>query len=196
MTVNFKVFNSVPADFWGFHGPDCQVASDCRHHLQQLVPGRCDPCLHRPEQGLVLQLHRDDRLQGPHVHRTDEAVPHHPQVDLHFLWWRETQQQILEKWCVYLPTLYDLSNNPWFELSINPDDPVLLAFYLCAIDSSFYKKKINFSIPSDHEGGNVSAHATHLVGSTLSDPYLSFTAGMCGKLKIDIENHENKYEQY
>jgi len=35
-------------------------------------------------------------------------------------------------------------------------------------------------IHSDHEGGNVSAHATHLVGSALSDPYLSFTAGMCG----------------
>ena len=34
--------------------------------------------------------------------------------------------------------------------------------------------------PSDHEGGNVSAHATHLVGSALSDPYLSFCAGMCG----------------
>merc|ERR1712141_58900 len=27
---------------------------------------------------------------------------------------------------------------------------------------------------------NVSAHATHLVGSALSDPYLSFAAGMCG----------------
>ena len=37
---------------------------------------------------------------------------------------------------------------------------------------------------SDHEGGNVSAHATHLVGSALSDPYLSFGAGMCGKNKL------------
>jgi citrate synthase len=35
-------------------------------------------------------------------------------------------------------------------------------------------------IHSDHEGGNVSAHTTHLVGSALSDPYLSLTAGMCG----------------
>ena len=33
---------------------------------------------------------------------------------------------------------------------------------------------------ADHEGGNVSAHATHLVGSALSDPYLSFSAGMNG----------------
>lgn len=36
------------------------------------------------------------------------------------------------------------------------------------------------TIHADHEGGNVSAHATHLVGSALSDPYLSFTAGMTG----------------
>eukprot|EP01087_Luapelamoeba_hula_P003999 TRINITY_DN13967_c0_g1_i1.p1 TRINITY_DN13967_c0_g1~~TRINITY_DN13967_c0_g1_i1.p1 ORF type:complete len:487 (-),score=80.97 TRINITY_DN13967_c0_g1_i1:51-1511(-) len=35
-------------------------------------------------------------------------------------------------------------------------------------------------IHSDHEGGNVSAHSTHLVGSALSDPYLSFAAGMTG----------------
>lgn len=32
-------------------------------------------------------------------------------------------------------------------------------------------------IHSDHEGGNASAHTTHLVGSTLSDPYLSVAAG-------------------
>lgn len=37
-----------------------------------------------------------------------------------------------------------------------------------------------FIFISDHEGGNVSAHATHLVGSALSDPYLSFSAGMNG----------------
>lgn len=35
-------------------------------------------------------------------------------------------------------------------------------------------------IHADHEGGNVSAHATHLVGSALSNPYYSFSAGMNG----------------
>jgi len=35
-------------------------------------------------------------------------------------------------------------------------------------------------IHSDHEGGNVSAHTVRLVGSALSDPYLSFAAGMNG----------------
>ena len=37
-----------------------------------------------------------------------------------------------------------------------------------------------FNFSSDHEGGNVSAHTVHLVGSALSDPYLSFAAGMNG----------------
>lgn len=40
--------------------------------------------------------------------------------------------------------------------------------------------RMYLTIHSDHEGGNVSAHATHLVGSALSDPYLSFSAGMNG----------------
>ncbi|ODQ81808.1 hypothetical protein BABINDRAFT_160046 [Babjeviella inositovora NRRL Y-12698] len=36
------------------------------------------------------------------------------------------------------------------------------------------------ALHGDHEGGNVSAHATHLVGSALSDPYLSYSAGIQG----------------
>lgn len=40
--------------------------------------------------------------------------------------------------------------------------------------------RLYMSIHADHEGGNVSAHTTHLVGSALSDPYLSFAAGMNG----------------
>lgn len=40
--------------------------------------------------------------------------------------------------------------------------------------------RMYMTIHSDHEGGNVSAHTTHLVGSALSDPYLSFAAGMAG----------------
>jgi citrate synthase len=36
------------------------------------------------------------------------------------------------------------------------------------------------TIHTDHEGGNVSAHTTHVVGSALSDPYYAFAAGLCG----------------
>jgi citrate synthase len=38
--------------------------------------------------------------------------------------------------------------------------------------------RLYMTIHADHEGGNASAHTVHLVGSTLSDPYLSFAAGM------------------
>ncbi|MEO0727965.1 MAG: citrate (Si)-synthase [Bacteroidota bacterium] len=38
--------------------------------------------------------------------------------------------------------------------------------------------RLYMTIHADHEGGNASAHTTHLVGSTLSDPYLSFAGGM------------------
>ena len=40
--------------------------------------------------------------------------------------------------------------------------------------------RLYLTIHVDHEGGNVSAHATHLVGSALSDPYLAFAAGLNG----------------
>ncbi len=48
----------------------------------------------------------------------------------------------------------------------NPDFIELMRLYLV--------------IHSAHEGGNVSAHTTHLVGSALSDPYISFAAGLNG----------------
>jgi citrate synthase len=40
--------------------------------------------------------------------------------------------------------------------------------------------RLYLTIHTDHEGGNVSAHTTHLVGSALSDPYLSYSAGLNG----------------
>jgi len=40
--------------------------------------------------------------------------------------------------------------------------------------------RLYMTIHSDHEGGNVSAHTCHLVGSALSDPYLSYGAAMAG----------------
>jgi citrate synthase len=40
--------------------------------------------------------------------------------------------------------------------------------------------RLYFVLHSDHESGNVSAHAMHLVGSALSDPYYSFSAALNG----------------
>lgn len=48
-------------------------------------------------------------------------------------------------------------------------------------DQSFQElMRLYMTIHADHEGGNVSAHTTHLVGSALSDAYLSYAAGMNG----------------
>ena len=56
-----------------------------------------------------------------------------------------------------------------------------LAHMLGYEDEGFMElMRLYMTIHADHEGGNVSAHTTHLVGSALSDPYLSYAAGMNG----------------
>lgn len=49
-------------------------------------------------------------------------------------------------------------------------------------DNNGFKElmRLYMVIHADHEGGNVSAHTCHLVGSALSDPYLAFSAAMNG----------------
>lgn len=53
---------------------------------------------------------------------------------------------------------------------------------MCGFSDSQFEElmRLYFVIHSDHEGGNVSAHTTRLVGSALSDPYLSYAAGLNG----------------
>jgi citrate synthase len=54
--------------------------------------------------------------------------------------------------------------------------------HMMGYDNEEFKElmRLYMVIHADHEGGNVSAHTTHLVGSALSDPYLCFAAGMNG----------------
>lgn len=62
--------------------------------------------------------------------------------------------------------------NDWagrFALKLGFDEPKFLELM-----------RLYLSIHTDHEGGNVSAHAVKLVGSALSDPYLAYVAGMNG----------------
>jgi len=56
------------------------------------------------------------------------------------------------------------------------------AHMLGITDSEDFKDitRLYLVLHADHEGGNVSAHTTHLVGSALSDPYLSFASGVNG----------------
>jgi citrate synthase len=54
--------------------------------------------------------------------------------------------------------------------------------HMIGVDNPEYQElsRLYFLLHSDHESGNVSAHATHLVGSALSDVYYSVSAGMNG----------------
>lgn len=66
-------------------------------------------------------------------------------------------------------------------IDVNKDWSQNFACMLGYDDPNFTElMRLYLTIHSDHEGGNVSAHTTHLVGSALSDPYLSFAAGMNG----------------
>jgi len=48
-------------------------------------------------------------------------------------------------------------------------------------DGTFAKlMRLYLTLHSDHEGGNVSAHTCHCVGSALSDPYYAVSAGLNG----------------
>jgi len=54
--------------------------------------------------------------------------------------------------------------------------------HMMGVENPLFKElmRLYLVIHSDHEGGNVSAHTTHLVGSALSDAYYSLAAGMGG----------------
>ena len=54
--------------------------------------------------------------------------------------------------------------------------------HMLGYEQDEFKKlmRLYLTIHVDHEGGNVSAHTTRLVGSALSDAYLSFSAAMNG----------------
>lgn len=68
-----------------------------------------------------------------------------------------------------------IASNPKLDWAAN------FAHMLGYDQNEFYKlMRLYLVIHADHEGGNVSAHTTHLVGSTLADPYLSFAASMNG----------------
>lgn len=72
-------------------------------------------------------------------------------------------------------------NNTHIEPDYNLDWAANFAHMLGYTDVNFKNlMRLYLTIHADHEGGNVSAHTTHLVGSALSDPYLSLAAGLNG----------------
>jgi citrate synthase len=69
-----------------------------------------------------------------------------------------------------------VSPNPELDWSAN------FAYMVGRADDIGYQElcRLFFILHADHESGNVSAHATHLVGSALSDVYYASSAGMNG----------------
>ncbi len=72
-------------------------------------------------------------------------------------------------------------NNVHIEPDYTLDWAANFAHMLGYSDTNFKNlMRLYLTIHADHEGGNVSAHTTHLVGSALSDAYLSLAAGLNG----------------
>lgn len=80
---------------------------------------------------------------------------------------------------IYNNVFYNGRPTPKYDLSKNYAENLT---HMMGYDS---KEIVNYLshylvLHSDHEGGNVSAHASSLVGSALSDPYFSYSAGLNG----------------
>ena len=102
-------------------------------------------------------------------------------------YWQETLEDsinLIAKLPVLAATIH---NNLWRDHMVPcPPDPDKdwsqnFALMLGYEETEFAELlRLFLMIHADHEGGNVSAHTVHLVGSALADPYLAVCAGYCG----------------
>merc|ERR1712063_9790 len=102
-------------------------------------------------------------------------------------YWEYTLEDALTLTGQIVPLAARIFRNVFFDGKHVPADPNLdwagnYAHMLGVNDSDDFKDitRLYLMLHADHEGGNVSAHATHLVGSALSDPYYAYAAGVCG----------------
>lgn len=102
-------------------------------------------------------------------------------------YWMYTLEDALTLTGQIVPLSARIFRNVFFDGNHIPSDPSLdwagnYAHMLGVNDSDDFKDitRLYLMLHADHEGGNVSAHTTHLVGSALSDPYYSYAAGVCG----------------
>jgi citrate synthase len=103
------------------------------------------------------------------------------------MYWESTLEDALDL-TAKLPTIaafiYRLKYGEGTKPKYNPklDYGANFAKMLGVKDQKGYAElsRLYFILHSDHESGNVSAHATHLAGSSLSDAYYAFSAGLNG----------------
>jgi citrate synthase len=102
-------------------------------------------------------------------------------------YWKHTLEDAVTLTAQIVPVAARIFRNVWFNGEQIAYDASLdwagnYAQMLGVNDDEAFKEitRLYLFLHADHEGGNVSAHTTHLVGSALSDPYLAYTAGICG----------------
>lgn len=102
-------------------------------------------------------------------------------------YWMLTLEDAVSMVAQISPLSARIFRNVWFDGKHIPADVSMdwagnYAHMLGVNDSEAFKEitRLYLMLHADHEGGNVSAHTTHLVGSALSDPYYSYAAGVCG----------------
>lgn len=114
------------------------------------------------------------------------AKAYHDGVKKDFYWEStlEDAMDLTAKLPVMAAFIYRLKYGDGTEPKYNPqlDYGANFAHMLGMKDEKGYAElsRLYFILHSDHESGNVSAHATHLVGSALSDAYYAFSAGLNG----------------
>ena len=100
-------------------------------------------------------------------------------------YWESTFEDALDV-CAKVSRIAALVYHSTYGSQLIKSDPTLdyganFAKMLGFEDEQFWElMRLYIVIHADHEGGNVSAHANHLVNSALSDPYLSFSSAMNG----------------
>ena len=92
-------------------------------------------------------------------------------------------EDILDVFAIIPEIAATIYRNVYFDGVVTKDQSLDYSGNFCRMlgynDPSFDElMRLYLCIHTDHEGGNASAHTTHLVGSTLADPYLSYAAGL------------------
>jgi len=102
-------------------------------------------------------------------------------------YWKHTLEDALTLVAQISPLSSRIFRNVFFNGQHVAADPSLdwagnYAHMLGVNDTDAFKEvtRLYLMLHADHEGGNVSAHTTHLVGSALSDPYYAYASGVCG----------------
>ena len=111
------------------------------------------------------------------AHRYEEGMPKSE-------YWDATYEDVMNLIANITPVAAYIYRKKFKDgIAISPNDKLDWAAnfaHMLGYENSDFKNlmRLYMTIHADHEGGNASAHTSHLVGSTLSDPFQSFAAAM------------------